>query len=146
MADVVNVRQGWREEGAVNEDPPPMIVCDGRGDARQERSEGMGRRGLAVRDREAGPGGQGDAEAWDGRVSRSGETGTPGQEYRRARAVVGWTGTRGRKRSLLGCLGKRKRKRDDGRRVCSAAARKNGVDCIPVAPARRDHGTWTPSR
>jgi len=84
-------RQVWRGRGggAVYATPPPTIVCDGRGDARQERSEGMGRRGLAVRDREAGPGGQGDAEAWDVGVSRSGETGTPGWEHRQGRAVGG---------------------------------------------------------
>ena len=73
---------------------------------------------------------QGDAEAWDGGVLRSKETGTPGQEYRGvARSLVGpgrWAAKMAQKR---------KKKGDDGRRVCSAAARKNGVDCIPVAPS-----------
>ena len=41
---------------------------------------------------------------------------------------------------------KKKRKRGDGRKVWSTAARKNGVDCIRSRPARRDHRTWTPSR
>ena len=79
-------------------------------------------------DREAEPGGQGDAEAWDGRVSRSKETGTPGQEYWRGRAVIGWTGALGREDS------KKRRKR--GRRPKDLFGRCLEERCgfIPAVP------------
>jgi hypothetical protein len=63
-------------------------------------------------------------------------TGTQGREHRRGQAVRRDQG-RWAVRSPCGYWTeeKKKRKREDGRKVWSAAARKNGVDYIPVAPS-----------
>jgi len=84
-------------------------------------------------DREAEPWGQGDAEAWDGRVSRSEETGTPGQEYRRGRAVIGWTGTLGRED------GKKKKKGT----TAEGSVRPPPGRTVWIYPGRAQHGATT---